>query len=136
MKKIVALVLIGIMVLSGLGAAAVSKTSETSLKKTETITFSNPEITNKEDYTYVTLKNANAWLNTPGAPMLPASITTYIFPFGTKIKTIDVTFSEPEEYILEKEIAPTPKPVTFVAGTKVTYNQETQAIGSTYPEKL
>jgi len=136
MKKIVALVLIGIMVLSGLGAAAVSKTSETSLKKTETITFSNPEITTKEDYTYVTLENANAWLNTPGAPMLPASVTTFILPFGTKIKNIDVTFSEPEEYILEKKIAPTPKPVTFVAGTKVTFNQETPAIGSTYPEKL
>jgi len=136
MKRIVPLLLIGIMVLSGLGAAVVSKPSETMLKKTETISFSNPEITTKESDAFISIDNANAWLNTPGAPMLPASVTTYIFPFGTKIKTVDVTFSEPEEIIVEKRIASTPKPVTFVAGMKVTFNQEESIIGSTYPETL
>ena len=80
--------------------------------------------------------NTNAWLNTPNAPMLPISVTTYTFPFGTKIKTVDVTFSEPEEYVLEQTIVPTPTPVTYVAGKKVIYNQEAQAIGSIYPERL
>ena len=42
------------MVLSGLGAAAVSTTSQTILEKTETISFSNPEITTIEGYTLVT----------------------------------------------------------------------------------
>ncbi len=65
MKRIVPLLLIGIMVLSGLGAAAVSKTSETPLEKTETIIFSDPEITTKESYSYVKISNANSWLNTP-----------------------------------------------------------------------
>lgn len=136
MKKVVSLVIIGIMVLSGLGAAAVSKTSETPLKKTETITFSDPEITTKEGYTFVTVDNANAWLNTPGAPMLPASVTTYIFPFGTQIKTVDVTFSEPEEYNVEKKIASAQAPITYVEGKKVAYEQEDQVMGSTYPETL
>ena len=136
MKKVVSLVIIGIMVLSGLGAAAVSKTSETPLKKTETITFSDPEITTKEGVSFVKLDNANAWLNTPGAPMLPASVTTYIFPFGTQIKTVDVTFSEPEEYIVEQKIAPAQAPITYVEGKKVAYKQEDQVMGSTYPETL
>ncbi len=135
MKRIVPLLLIGIMVLSGLGAAAVSKTSETPLEKTETIIFSDPEITTKESYSYVKISNANSWLNTPGAPMLPSSVSTYIFPFGTTIKNVDVTFSEPEEFIVEKTLSPAPTPMTYVAGTKVSYNQQRE-IGSTYPETL
>lgn len=136
MKKIIPLLLIGIMVLSGLGAATVTNTSETTMKKTQTISFSNPEIIEKEGYAFVTMQETNTWLNTPDAPMLPAFTTTYTFPFGTKIKTVDVIFSEPEEYVVEQKIAPTPTPVTYVAGKKVTYHHETQAMGSTYPETL
>ena len=77
-----------------------------SIEKTETISFSHPEIQNNDEYTLVTIKNANAWLYKTDAPMLPASVTTYIFPFGTKIRIVDVTFSEPEEYTLENKIVP------------------------------
>ncbi len=136
MKKIIPLLLIGIMVLSGLGAATVTNTSETTMNKTQTISFSDPEIIEKEGYAFVTMQETNTWLKTPDAPMLPAFTTTYTFPFGTKIKTVDVTFSEPEEYVVEQKIAPTPTPVTYVAGKKVMYHQEAQAIGSTYPETL
>ncbi len=124
------------MVLSGLGAAAVSNTIQKSIEKTETISFLYPEIQNKDGYALVTINNANAWLYKTDAPMLPASVTTYIFPFGTKIRTVDVMFSEPEEYTLEKKIVSTPKPVSFVTGKKITFNQEEQGIGSIYPETL
>ena len=124
------------MVLSGLGAAAVSNTIQKSIEKTETISFLYPEIQNKDEYALVTINNANAWLYKTDAPMLPASVTTYIFPFGTKIRTVDVMFSEPEEYTLERKIVSTPKPVSFVTGKKITFNQEEQEIGSIYPETL
>jgi hypothetical protein len=136
MKRIVPILIVGIMVLSGLGAAAVSHTAQKPMEKTETISFSYPEIQNKDGYALVTVKNANAWLYKTNAPMLPASVTTYIFPFGTKIRNVDVAFSEPKEYTLEKKIVPTPKPVSFVASTKVTFNQEEQGVGSIYPETL
>jgi hypothetical protein len=124
------------MVLSGLGAVAIPNPIQKPLEKTQTIFFLYPEIQNNDDYTLVTIKNANAWLYKTDAPMLPASITTYVFPFGTKIQTVNVVFSEPEEYTLEKRIVPTPKPVSLVEGTKVTFNQEEQTIGSIYPETL
>jgi hypothetical protein len=136
MKRVVPIIIVGIMVLSGLGAAAVSHTAQKPMEKTETISFSYPEIQNKDGYALVTVKNANAWLRKTDAPMLPASVSTYILPFGTKIRTVDVTFSEPQEYTLEKKIVPTPKPVSFVGGTKVIFNQEEQGIGSIYPETL
>jgi hypothetical protein len=136
MKRIVPILIIGIMVLSGLGAAAVSHVAQKPMEKTQTISFSYPEIQNKDGYAHVTVKNANSWLYKTDAPMLPASVTTYIFPFGTKIRGVDVAFSEPEEYTLEKKITLTPKPVTIVAGTTVTYDQEGQGVGSIYPETL
>ncbi len=135
MKKLVSFVLIGILLLSGLGAAAVSKTTETSMKKTETLFFSDPEIFTKEGSTYASLKNVENWVNTPGAPLLPVSITTYCFPFGTIIRNVEVTFSEPKEFILDRPIATTPTPMTYVDGTLVEYNQETE-FGSIYPESL
>lgn len=104
MKKIIPVLIIGIMVLSGLGASAIPNPIQTSIKKTETISFAHPEIQDNDEYTLVTIKNANAWLYKTDAPMLPASVTTYIFPFGTKIRIVDVIFSEPEEYTLENKI--------------------------------
>jgi hypothetical protein len=136
MKRLITILIIGIFVLSGLGATAIPNPIQKPIEKTETISFLNPEIQNNDEYTLVTIRNANAWLYKTDAPMLPASITTYIFPFGTKIRTIDVTFSEPEEYTLEKKIVPTPKPVSLIAGTTVIFNQEEQQIGSIYPETL
>lgn len=136
MKKIVSIVLIGIVVLSGLGAAAVVTPSVTLLKKTQTITFSDLEITTIETSTSVVLKTANTWVKTPGAPLLPASATTYIFPFGTTIKSVEVTFSEPEEITVVKSIVSAPTPVTTVAGKTLSLNYEKPIIGSTYPENL
>jgi hypothetical protein len=136
MKRLITISIIGILVLSGLGATAIPNPIQKPSEKTETISFASPEIKNKDEYILVTIKNSNAWLYKTDAPMLPASITTYILPFGTKIRTVDVAFSEPEEYTLEKKIVPTPKPVSLVAGTTVTYNQDEQQIGSIYPETL
>jgi len=136
MKKIITLSIIGIMVLSGLGAAAISNPIEKPMEKTDTISFAHPEIQDNSGYALITIKNANAWLYKTDTPMLPSSVTTYIFPFGTKIRSVDVVFSEPEEYTLEKKIVSTPKPVTLIAGKKVTFNQEDQGIGSIYPETL
>ncbi len=135
MKKIVPFIILGVLLLSGLGAALRPNTEHKLIKKTETISFSPPAIQTKDDYTLVTIKNANSWLRSPGAPMLPASVSTYIFPFGTKIKNIDVTFSEPQQYALEKQIQPTPQPISQPSGTTITYNEK-QKIVSTYPETL
>ncbi|MBN2599370.1 MAG: hypothetical protein JXA75_02430 [Candidatus Thermoplasmatota archaeon] len=136
MKRIVPISIIAIMVLGGLGAAAVSYPSETTLIKTETISFSNPQITTKEGETFITIENADAWLYTANAPLLPASITTYQFPYGTRIKSIAVTFSDPQEYKVETSLALTPDPVTVIDGTTVTYNQDVLTQAATYPATL
>ena len=124
------------MILSGLAAATLTHTEQNALEKTETIIFTYPEITTKQGHAVVNIKNANTWLYAPNAPMLPASATTYIFPFGTTIKTVDVTFSEPQEHAIEKTLLTTPPPVTSIEGNTVLYSQEENKITSLYPDKL
>jgi len=124
------------MVLGGLGAGAVTNTKQTIMEQTETIVFSYPEIAIKEDKAVVSISNANTWLYTPNAPMLPASVTTYTFPFGTKIKTLDVTFSEAQEQPLEQTLLSAPHPVTGVEGMKTIEIQEENEITTLYPDKL
>ena len=124
------------MVLGGLGAGAVTNTTHTLMQQTETIVFSYPEIAIKEDKAVVSISNANTWLYTPNAPMLPASVTTYIFPFGTKIKTLDVTFSEAQEHPLEQTLLSAPHPVTSVEGMKTIEIHGENELTTLYPDKL
>ncbi len=124
------------MVLGGLGAGAVTNTKQTIMEQTETIVFSYPEIAIKEDKAVVSITNANTWLYTPNAPMLPASVITYTFPFGTNIKTLDVTFSEAQEQFLEQTLLSAPHPVTGVEGMKTIEIQEENEITTLYPDKL
>jgi hypothetical protein len=136
MKKIVILVIVGMLVLGGLGAVAVSQTTKPSLNKSATISFSHPVIQNTNGYSLVTVPQTNSWLRATGMPLLPAEVTTYTFPFGTKIQSVDVTFSNPQEFKLGNPIQATPSPVAAVDGTLITAPQQDQSIGTLYPEAL
>jgi hypothetical protein len=136
MKNLIPIGIIAMVVLSGLGAAAVSHTTQQSLIRTETISFSHPVIQNNNKNTLVTVENTNAWLRKTDMPFLPAEVSTYIFPFGTKIRTVDVTFSAPQTYLLENTIVLSPTPMTEIAGMTVTANGQDQPLGAVYPETL
>jgi hypothetical protein len=136
MKRIVPILIVGIMVLSGLGAAAVSHTTQHSLIQTETISFSHPVIQNTDGYALISVENTNAWLRKTNMPLLPAEVTTYTFPFGTKIHSVDVSFSDPQEYHLGMNIQVSPAPMTAVAGALITAPENDQPIGNIYPDTL
>jgi len=133
MKKLIPVVIIGVLLMSGLGAFGTATTGQHLEQKTQTITFSPPVMQDQGQYTLVTIDNANAWLRTVGAPMLPAMTTTYTFPFGTHITNVAVTFSEPQAYPLPKTVTPTPAPVTIDDGTTMTAHSDTPTIGTLYP---
>ena len=136
MKKILPIIIVIGIVLSGLGAAAVTDTTQTSFEKTELLSFSQPEIVTKDGYTVASIENTNSWLYHPDLPLLPTLVVTYLFPFGTKIKNIEVTFSEPHEYPLEQQLQSVQNPVTFLDGKKITYDPVEQTVGVLYPETL
>ena len=107
MKKFIPLCLIGIMVLSGLGAAAQSSTENT--YERETVRFSPPIIQNTHLYASVTLDEANSFLMKQDKPLLPRYSQIYTFPFGTTIESVTVTPMNIQTQILTQPLEPTPQ---------------------------
>jgi len=108
MRNFLPIIVVGILVLSGLGAAALSGNEKEQIKK-EIVTFSRPIITEKEQFAAINLNEATAKLMEPGKPMIPKYTKVFTFPFGTKIKNVDVTFSEELSIELTKLVIPAPE---------------------------
>lgn len=134
MKKIIPLVIICVLLFSGLGAVAFSE--EKNLEINGITYFSEPIINEKNDYSIVSIKEADSWLKKTGYPLIPSVTKTYILPSETKIEDIQVLFSEPVEYILEKEIMKVPEPICLIDGETISTTQKNNyAEFDIYPEK-
>ena len=88
MKKILCILFIGILTLSGFGITA---TSETPAVLTETITIDTPIITESKIQTSVAVDTATTYTLNPGHPILPVITKTYTFPIGTRIIDVATT---------------------------------------------
>lgn len=107
MKKIIPIVLVGILVLSGLGAGAVSKNNKILIEE-EFLIISEPIITEENNYLNVDLKESTSLLFQTGKPIIPVITKTLTFPVGTKI--VDVTVnSDYRKYELSKKIQMSPE---------------------------
>ena len=106
MKKIVCLLIVGIFVLSGLGAS-VSTGKDSDFKTIEEkFVLSQPSISGADEYIRVDFDEANSFLLDPGKPLIPAVKKTYVLPFGTKIENVEFVFSDVEEQTLSEKIKP------------------------------
>jgi len=121
MKKFTPICIIGILVLSGLGAVAQPATEQT-LEKT-TVRFSEPILQNENKYLSVSLNEANSFLMQQGKPMLPSYTKTYTFPFGTIINTVTVTPQYTQVRSISKDLQPTPQYAAIGQAT-TTYKEE------------
>jgi hypothetical protein len=114
-KEILLLILIGILVSSGFGSVLVSgKQNETC--KTDTIYFSSPKLSEKDDYIIVDIPESTHCLIGAGKPALPVVTKLYMFPFGTHIKNVEISYSKTEKEYLTKPIIPAPEP-QIISGT-------------------
>ena len=107
MRKILPLLVVGILVLGGLGAGALSD-QETIQEIKEIVLISEPILNEKEDFLILDLKESTSMLFREGKPIIPIVTKTYTFPAGTKIDDVQVDF-EYSTYILSKKIQPSPK---------------------------
>jgi len=106
MKKTIVLCIVGLFILSGLGAAAQSL--GTTSNSTASVSFSQPTLTSDNDYVSVSLNEANAFLMKQGKPVLPSYTQTFTYPFGTTIKSVMVTPQAIHQETLSSIPAPTP----------------------------
>ncbi len=120
MKKLIPILIIGILVLSGLGAVALTDESIYNDKIEEkSIIISKPVIKDIGQYVTININEATSSITEPGKPMLPVVTEVFTFPFGTKINNVDVINSKINEQVLLKDIQPTPEPRILGVGTKV-----------------
>jgi len=120
MKKILSVLVIGIFVLSGLGAVT---GSESEKEITEKIYFSNPILQEKDEFINVDVSEAITHTYGNGEPYLPFVNRVYAFPFGTTIDNVEVTFSDIQEIQLTKKITPAPTIHTFASGNTITIEE-------------
>ena len=107
MKKILPIFVIGILILSGLGAVV---TSESENEITEKILFSEPTFQETEDFVIVDVKEATTYSSGYGEPHLPIFTKVYTLPFGSKVTNVEVTFSALKEQKLSKLLKPAASP--------------------------
>lgn len=99
----------------------ISKNDIISHEKREINLFSEPELTENEHYSSITLQEADTYLKNPGQPVLPVISKTYSFPIGTTFTQVLCTPQDIQEKILEKEILFASKP--FSPSTSNTYSK-------------
>jgi len=131
MKKILALLIVGVLLLSG-GAIAADSIEKAQYKKIN-LTFSKPEINEQNNHIIISIKEANSHLMKQNRPLLPSYTKTLIFPFGTKIKSIICEPKNIEQKTITKEILSAPKPV--VVGKTLTTNSEETTNYLVYPTR-
>ena len=106
MKKFMPILIIGILIISGLGAAA------STLKQTENPTislrFSSPILKENRNYINIEISQANSLLLHENKPVLPSYIETIFYPLGTKINTIHCQPTLLKTISLTNYIEPTP----------------------------
>ena len=114
------LLVVGIFVLSGLGAVAGTEGEKENFVS-ETISFSTPITNEKTDYVSIELTEATSSSMETGKPMLPVVTKVYTFPFGTSVDNVEVSFSDVIEQEISKPIEPAPEPqiVSAYASNKV-----------------
>jgi hypothetical protein len=111
MKKLIPIITVCILVFSGLGAVAVTTHQTNALEnKTESITFSQPILQDEGQYIRVNLDEAASSLTDSGEPLLPVVTKVFTFPFGTKIDSVTVSYSDTNQLILSKEVLPASEP--------------------------
>jgi len=100
---------IGILVLSGLGAVTVS--SEEPDQEKATLLFSKLSIQDKDDYIGLELEGADSELVKKDHYIVPTKIETFTFPVGTEIIDVKCTPSNIHKQDLTKELIVAPQPI-------------------------
>jgi len=109
MKRVLSIIVIGIVVISGFGAFAVP-TLEIKQEKT-TLYFSKLSVNEKNEFVTLELEGANSVLLKKDRYMIPTLVKTFTFPFETEIIDVQCIPKNINKQILTKKLIISPDPV-------------------------
>ena len=122
MKKILSILILGVLILSGLGSVAT--TNEKIEQEKMTLSFSQLLIHEKDGSIALDLDGANSILIKKDHYMVPTSLKTFTFPFGTEIESIQCIPKNIHRQEITKELMISPEPV--IAGTTAGLNEKNE----------
>jgi hypothetical protein len=131
MKKLIPLLIVGMVVLGGLGAVA-QPVTEQPLDRTA-LRFSEPILQNENTYVSLTMDDTNSFLMQQGKPMLPSYTKTFTYPFGTKITGVTVTPQNIQTLTITTQLKPTPRQVVLGQEETATMKETTDYGTEPYP---
>jgi len=141
MKKIIPILIVGILIISGVGVASTQSNVSKNDKEIKIIKFSNQlNIDKEEEYLHVSFDGTNSWLAEPGKPLLPIYIETFEFSHNARIEKIQCDFSKINEKSIAGKIAPCPEPIPYTntyettQKTQLEINKEVYESDMLYPE--
>ena len=139
MKNLLPIGIVGILVLSGLGAVALQENEDEILFSTESIMISEPIITETNEYLTINLEESESLLLETGKPVIPVITKVFTFPLGTKIVDVEVDF-DIEKQVLSKKIQPSPRPIPLTdnlpiekISTELVMDEEVYSSSALYP---
>jgi len=121
LKKILSIIIVGILALGGLGAVAVNEEKI----ETDIMTFSSLTIMDRNsDYVELHLNEASSYLMQPGKPMVPKVVKTVELPFGVQnveVKVLPIGINEVE---IENKISPAPALLPLTSSNNIDVKTE------------
>ena len=119
MKKLLAVILLGVFLVSGFAASHASKPEYLVEEQNETITLSEVQLIDTSEYISVSLEESTSLLMEPGEPVIPRITRVYLLPFQSCDIQVSVDFSPLHSYKLNKLVRPAPQPIIDGAKTTV-----------------
>ena len=110
MKNVLAILLVGVLIIGGFGAAVATNETHTDDSIQEKVMFSEPTITTQDGYTTIQVKETTSSSTEPGYPVLPYYTKVFTFPLGTIIKDVTVGYSVTERITVVHDVRPAPEP--------------------------
>ncbi len=115
MKKIMQILIVGVLIISGIGAVASPVKELKMLNQTKTISFSDLQINENNGYIRINMKEATSELREVGKPILPVVTEVFVFSSNTIIQDVIVTLSGLQTKVLSKPIMPARQSVPLSA---------------------
>ena len=139
MKKFLSILIVGLFVISGLGAVAFPDGKDVSTDH-QIISISSPVISELDGYVTINVEESTSMIMSTGKPILPVFTETFTYPVGTLIQDVQVTM-DTVKTTLDKQVQPAPKPVALTteaiaaAETKIIADDSIYNSDSLYPSQ-
>jgi hypothetical protein len=133
------LVVIGILIISGLGASAFIETDEDD-SISDRVHFSKLVFEQNNDYVSVDFSEATTMTWEKDKPMIPIVSKVYTYPLGSDILDVEVKLLDQTDHILSKPVNPSPEAQiasTFYVSNEIKESKEMMTYSDieVYPEK-